>query len=147
MIKKLNRLINKIEIVLGREKLISVPYSVQIEPTNRCNQKCIMCPRNEPDYNIPWGDLSLENFKKILEQLPGTTDMLLNGLGEPLINKDLPAMIKYASHQGINVGINSNCALITRELAEKLGVLTLTKGELVSIQNMYRQQYSAVFDP
>ena len=34
-----------------------------------------------------------------------------------------------------------------RELAEKLGVLTLTKGELVSIQNMYRQQYSAVFDP
>ncbi|MHA2175062.1 MAG: hypothetical protein ACXACP_10465 [Candidatus Hodarchaeales archaeon] len=34
-----------------------------------------------------------------------------------------------------------------RELAEKLGVLTLTKGELVSIQNMYRQQYSAAFDP
>ena len=33
-----------------------------------------------------------------------------------------------------------------RELAEKLGILTLTKGELVSIQAMYRQQYTAVFD-
>lgn len=33
-----------------------------------------------------------------------------------------------------------------RELAEKLGILTLTKGELVSIQAMYRQQYAA-FDP
>ena len=30
-----------------------------------------------------------------------------------------------------------------RELAEKLGILTLTKGELVSIQAMYRQQYAA----
>ena len=30
-----------------------------------------------------------------------------------------------------------------RELAEKLGILTLTKGELVSIQAMYRQQYEA----
>jgi hypothetical protein len=36
-----------------------------------------------------------------------------------------------------------------RELAEKLGILTLTKGELVSIQSMYRQQFSGsqVFDP
>lgn len=35
-----------------------------------------------------------------------------------------------------------------RELAEKLGILTLTKGELVSIQSMYRQQFSTtVFDP
>lgn len=32
-----------------------------------------------------------------------------------------------------------------RELAEKLGVLTLTNGELVSIREMYKQQFS--FDP
>ena len=32
-----------------------------------------------------------------------------------------------------------------RELAEKLGILTLTNGELVSIRKMYKQQHS--FDP
>ncbi len=32
-----------------------------------------------------------------------------------------------------------------RELAEKLGILTLTNGELVSIRKMYKQEYS--FDP
>ena len=32
-----------------------------------------------------------------------------------------------------------------RELAEKLGILTLTNGELVSIRKMYMQQHS--FDP
>lgn len=32
-----------------------------------------------------------------------------------------------------------------RELAEKLGILTLTNGELVSIRKMYKQQFS--FDP
>ncbi|MFX0212121.1 MAG: restriction endonuclease [Candidatus Hodarchaeota archaeon] len=35
-----------------------------------------------------------------------------------------------------------------RELAEKLGILTLTNGELVSIRSMYKQQFSsAAFDP
>ncbi len=32
-----------------------------------------------------------------------------------------------------------------RELAEKLGILTLTNGELVSIKQMYKHQFS--FDP
>ncbi|MFX0170699.1 MAG: restriction endonuclease [Candidatus Hodarchaeota archaeon] len=35
-----------------------------------------------------------------------------------------------------------------RELAEKLGILTLTNGELVSIRSMYKQQFSSTaFDP
>ena len=33
--------------------------------------------------------------------------------------------------------------LVANQFAEKLGILTLTKGELVSIQAMYRQQYAA----
>ena len=35
-----------------------------------------------------------------------------------------------------------------RELAEKLGILTLTNGELISIRSMYKQQFpSTAFDP
>jgi len=119
ILRKINRFVNKIEIVLGRTKLFSYPQSVQIEPTNRCNQRCIMCPRNTR-LDVPIGDLSLDNFKKIIDKLPVIGNLQLNGLGEPLLNKELPEMIKYATSKGIKVSINSNCALIDESLAKKL---------------------------
>jgi len=118
IIKKINNLINKIEIILGRQKLFSYPRDVQIEPTNRCNQRCIMCPRN--DMDVPIGDMDFETFRKIINKLPTIEDLLLNGLGEPLLNKDLPRMVVYANQQGIRVSINSNCALVDESLAKEL---------------------------
>ncbi len=119
IVKKFNTLVNKIEIILGRQRLFSYPQDVQIEPTNRCNQRCIMCPRNDK-LDVPIGDMNLETFKKVINKLPTIRNLLLNGLGEPVLNKDLPKMIAYASQQGINVSINSNCALIDESLAKKL---------------------------
>ncbi|MDI6591486.1 MAG: radical SAM protein [Patescibacteria group bacterium] len=117
--KKLNRYFNNIEIILGRLRLLSGPQDAQIEPTNRCNQRCIMCPRTDK-LDVPIGDLSFDDFKKILNKLPTIRNLQLNGLGEPLLNSQLPEMISYASSKGISVSINSNCALINQSLAEKL---------------------------
>lgn len=119
ILRKINRRLNQLEIFLGRKRLISRPRYAQIEPTNRCNQRCIMCPRNDK-LDVPIGDLNFSTFKKILGQLPFIQSLLLNGLGEPLINKELPKMIKYANSRGVNVSINSNCALIDKSLAEGL---------------------------
>lgn len=98
---------------------MSGPRYAQIEPTNRCNQRCIMCPRNDR-LDVPVGDMDFNTFKKILNQLPAIQNLQLNGLGEPLLNKELPEMIKYAKSRGISVSINSNCALIDESLAKKL---------------------------
>ena len=119
ILKKINLFVNKIEIVLGKRRLFSYPYDIQIEPTNRCNQRCVMCPRNTK-LDVPLGDLSLGDFKKIIRKIPVIKNLQLNGLGEPLLNKELPEMIKYATSKGIKVSINSNCALIDKSLAEKL---------------------------
>ena len=89
MYKKINNFINKVEMALGKTKLVSYPKYAQIEPTNRCNQKCIFCPRNEEKYDSPIGDMSFENYKKIVDQIPGLTDIQINGLGEPLLNPDI----------------------------------------------------------
>lgn len=118
-VPKVNRLINKAEIVLGKETLLSYPQDIQIEPTNRCNQRCIMCARNA-GLDASTGDMSLGNFKKIIDKLPTIRNLLLNGLGEPLLNQDLPEMIKFADSKGITVSINSNCALIDGALAKRL---------------------------
>jgi len=119
ILREINRRVNQVEIFLGRKKLISRPRYAQIEPTNRCNQRCIMCPRNDR-LDVPIGDMDFKTFKKILDQLPTIQNLLLNGLGEPLLNKELPEMIIYAYSRGIKVSINSNCALVDKSLAEKL---------------------------
>lgn len=112
MRKKINKILNKIEIFLGREKLWSYPRYIQLEPTNRCNQKCIMCPRNESDFDVPFGDMPFDDYLKILNQIPTITNMQLNGLGEPLLHPRIFDMLKEANRRGIKTSINSNVALI-----------------------------------
>ena len=120
MLKRLNNLLLKTEMALGRTKVWSLPKYAQIEPTNRCNQKCIFCPRNEDNYSVPLGDMSLENFKNILKQIPTLTDIQINGLGEPLLNKDIFAMIKWAKNKKNTVTMNSNVALADEKKAKEL---------------------------
>ena len=66
------------------------PRVVFIEVTNHCNLLCETCPRTFTSYEEPQ-TLSWENFLKIVEQFPKMERAVLHGIGEPLINKDLPA--------------------------------------------------------
>ena len=121
--KKINRILNKIEIFLGRKKLWSLPRYAQIEVTSRCNQRCIMCPRNEPDYDSGFGDMSYEEYIKVLDDIPTITNIQINGLGEPLLHPDIFKMIREAKRRWINMSMNSNVVLIdtiekARELVE-----------------------------
>jgi len=119
MTRKINEYINKAEIIFGAKRLWSLPRWVQIEPTNLCNQGCVMCPRNT-HLDSPLGKMSLENFKKVYAQIPTIKDLQLNGLGEPLINEDIFEMIKFAKAKGSSVTLTSNCELATPEAAKKL---------------------------
>lgn len=87
------------------------PSFLQIEPTIRCNLRCRMC-----DLSI-WGrtcaDMSFENFKKILNQFSVVRNLNIQGMGEPLLNKDLFKMIAYAKSKHIpNVSIITNGMLL-----------------------------------
>src|SRR5438132_197535 len=79
--------------------LATLPRSIYIEPTSRCNELCQQCPRTllsrEDDR-----DLSFENFRFIVDQFPVLDRVVLHGLGEPLLNKDLPRMISYLKARG-----------------------------------------------
>ena len=119
MHNKLNLYINKLEMILGRKKIVSLPRHVQLEPTNLCNQRCIFCPRNT-HMDAALGVMTFENFKKVYKQIPNIGDLQLNGLGEPLLNKEIFKMIQYANDKGSNVTLTSNCELMTEEKAEKL---------------------------
>ena len=70
------------------------PRVVFIEVTNRCNLLCVTCPRTFFDRE-PLKSLSLKEFITIAEQFPQMQRALLHGIGEPLLNRELPDIIQY----------------------------------------------------
>ena len=95
------------------------PRVVFIEITNRCNLLCQTCPHTYFQRE-PLKSLSLSEFIRIAEQFPEMRRALLHGVGEPLLNRELPEIIKYLKGREIEVIINSNGTLLTLQWQEKL---------------------------
>ena len=95
------------------------PHCVFIEVTNHCNLLCETCPRTFVTYEEP-KTLSWENFLKIVDQFPDMERAVLHGIGEPLINKDLPRMIAHLKARGVYILFNTNATLLTPEWSRKL---------------------------
>ena len=98
---------------------MTTPREVYVEPTNRCNELCVTCPRTFLTRE-PEADLDLQRFVDVLDQFPGVERVVLHGLGEPLLARDLPAMVAEANGRGARVLFNSNALALHRRLAEQL---------------------------
>lgn len=95
------------------------PREVYVEPTNRCNELCQTCPRTFFQRE-PEADLDLARFVRILDQFPGVERVVLHGVGEPLLARDLPPMVAEANRRGARVLFNTNALALHRRLAERL---------------------------
>ncbi len=97
------------------------PVCVYLEVTNRCNLLCETCPRTFEALEPP-ADMSWELFTSIVDQLPGLARAVLHGVGEPMLVKNLPRMIRYLKERGVYVLFNTNGTLLAprkrRELIE-----------------------------
>lgn len=87
------------------------PGCVFIEVTNHCNLLCQTCPRTFYTYEQPQ-TLGWEAFVRIVEQFPQMQRAVLHGIGEPLINRELPRMIGYLKQRGVTVLFNTNVVLL-----------------------------------
>ncbi|MDI6795102.1 MAG: radical SAM protein, partial [bacterium] len=97
------------------------PAHINIEVTNDCNLRCIMCPgRRMPR---PIGYMGMALYRKICDEAVriGTKSFLLYLSGEPLLHPELPEMVKYAKEAEIGfVGLSTNATLLTGEKARQL---------------------------
>jgi MoaA/NifB/PqqE/SkfB family radical SAM enzyme len=96
-----------------------LPRVVFIEVTNRCNLLCETCPRTFFQRE-PLKSLSLEEFIQIAGQFPAMERALLHGIGEPLLNRELPQIIQYLKGRNVEVLFNSNGTLLTPERQKSL---------------------------
>ena len=66
--------------------------------------------------------MSWELFTRIVDQVPNIARVVLHGVGEPMLVKDLPRMIRYLKDRGAYVLFNTNGTVLTakkgRELAD-----------------------------
>src|SRR5882757_8115718 len=87
------------------------PVCVYLETTNRCNLLCTTCPRTYEELEPP-ADMSWELFVSIVDQLPGLQRAVLHGVGEPMLVRNLPRMVRYLKDRGTYVLFNTNGALL-----------------------------------
>lgn len=121
---------------------LALPRSIYIEPTSRCNELCQQCPRTllsrEDDR-----DLSFDKFRYIVDQFPALDRVVLHGLGKPLLNKDLPQMIRYLKERGTYVLFNSNGIALTAKRGQALIDAGLDEYRL-SMDGSTRETYAHV---
>ena len=93
---------------------LSLPRELYVEVTNRCNSLCQTCVRTFNTWE-PARDLTLDEFCDLVDQVPELRRVVLHGVGEPLLNRDLPAFITYLKRRSDppHVLFNSNAILLT----------------------------------
>jgi radical SAM protein with 4Fe4S-binding SPASM domain len=104
----------------GVDRCDQPPTTLWIEPTNRCNLRCVMCPvslRTREDS----GFMGLDAYQALIDETaPYVTTVNLFLGGESLLHKDLFDMIRYARSRGMTVRLNTNATLLNRRRAEQL---------------------------
>jgi len=95
------------------------PICLYLETTNRCNLLCETCPRTFEDLEPP-ADMSWALFTQIVDQFPRISRAVLHGVGEPMMVKALPQMVRYLKQRGTYVLFNTNGTLLTARKGREL---------------------------
>lgn len=95
------------------------PLRIGIEVTNNCNLKCSMCVRQHMTREI--GNMELDVFKKIVDEGKKYFEFVgLQDIGEPLLNKNIFAMIWYCNANNLKTLISTNATVLNGEISENL---------------------------
>jgi MoaA/NifB/PqqE/SkfB family radical SAM enzyme len=119
-----------------------LPRSLYLETTSRCNSRCETCLLTFGGREAP-KDLTLEEFGRIVDRFPAIDRACLHGIGEPLLNADLAAMVARLKRRGAVVLFNSNA--ITLSPRQGRALIEAGLDELrVSLDASTRETYARV---
>lgn len=103
-----------------QKKVHHFPYRLWIEPTNRCNLACVMCP-NDGFKKEDLGNMDWDLYTSLIDQAAGRVhDVNLHHRGEPTLHPKLPEMIRYAHENKVRTKLHTNGTTLTADLAEAI---------------------------
>ena len=125
------------------------PIFISVEPANICQLRCPECPvgrgenHQSPITTHQSPMMPLEVFRRVLAECRETASVIqFYFQGEPLLNKDLPQMIREAHEAGLYTIVSTNSQAMTPELAEALVQSGLDR-IIISMDGLSEASYNA----
>lgn len=99
-----------------------IPPSIQVEPTNSCNIRCLTCCRAVSKR--PVGFMDFELFKKIMDDASeiGVKRVQLFLMGEPLVHPKIIDMIQYLKSKDLAFHLTTNGLAFSKKIGD--GILS-----------------------
>jgi len=99
------------------------PKILQVENTNFCNARCLMCPHNKMKRRGKI--MNLEDFKKIVKSVLKEYKierLVITGFGEPFIDKGIIEKIKFVNKNfpELKIDIYTNASVLNKSLTDTL---------------------------
>lgn len=121
-------------------------YSLQIESSTACQGRCSFCPSGRQMMTRPKGQMSDDLFHKLVTEAQelDVKEVLLFKDGEPLLFPRLFEWLSYLEDRGIQTALFSNCALLTKEKADRLAQYTNIKFMMASFHGGDKAIYESM---
>ena len=116
---------------------------VRIEPTNRCNAHCIMCPRETMTRDL--ATMSHVHCKNLINEAVDLGAELIThcGFGEPLLDPNLESKIRHTAMKGLESLLLTNASLLNEERSRQLIDSGLTMIRF-SIHSLNRESFEEI---
>ncbi len=129
---------------------LQTPFLLYVDPSSACNFRCQFCPTGHKDLiknsDYRRSTMHFGLFEKLVNDLSEFSDdlkvMRMNKIGEPLLNKRLPDMIRLAKEKGRvqHIDLATNGALFSQDLLTRLVSAGIDRLN-VSLEGINREQY------
>ncbi len=101
-----------------------LPEFINIELTNHCNLRCLICPHGH-DLIKKKGYMDVAVYKKIIDEISECPDWVPNrinlvGVGESLLHPAFMEMAKYSKQAGYTQILTTNAFFLTRNKTDEI---------------------------
>ena len=144
--KAANLALNLFELRVKTPTPRSLPLYLKLEPTPLCHMGCLGCGHRDPLFKKqfdPSMKMGLEEFKRIIDPLADALIGITFSLrGEPLLNRNLPSLVKYAHAKNIGTSFPTNLSIpMDKRFAEEI-VSSGLDAMFVSLDGATEESYS-----
>lgn len=127
--------------ILKKPIIWGYPITISIEPTTNCNLGCPECPSGLKSFTRPTGNLEIENYKKLIEEVSDTT---IYGYfyfqGEPFMHPKFLDLVRFATSKNLYSVTSTNAHFLTQRIAEEVVQSGLSR-IIVSIDGTTQEVY------
>ena len=116
--KSINEFYMMGDIIRKRKRQKALPMKLQMESTDLCNARCIMCSHA---YQSGSGVDLLRSgiLDRLASILPFLRVVVLHGNGEPFLKKDISAYLEFLSSYGIKFIANTNLSILDKRILDR----------------------------